>query len=192
MPDPDAAQVELRGDILGGEVGPFLQPFAGEQHFREGEGADAGAFRGGERIGEFGATVLAVEVEGLVAEMRHQRGHVAGVGEGVVTLLRRRLVGVAEAAQIGSDDAEVGREQRDELVPVEMRLGRAVEQQQRLSLAGGHIVHADAIYPSPAMGDGCPGMVEDLCHRASSVLNFYDPDRTYVWSACQSCWGAER
>ena len=92
-----------------------------------------------------------MQVELVMTKRSHQLGHVVGIGAGVVALLRGGAIGVAEAAKVGGDHGEVLGQQGDQLVPVVVRLGGAVQQQQRLTLAGGDVVHADAVDPRSAV-----------------------------------------
>jgi hypothetical protein len=111
VPDPHALEVELRGHVLRSEEGPLLQPLPGKQHLREAEGLDPLRTRGRQDVRELGAAILAVQVELVMTERRHQLGHVVGVGAGVVALLGGGAIGVAEAAKVGRDHREVLGEQ---------------------------------------------------------------------------------
>ena len=70
----------------------------------------------------------------LVAQLAaHQRLHVARVGGGVVVVVGRQP-GVAEAAQVGHDHLEAGLRQRLDVAPPDpLRLGPAVDQEERLA-----------------------------------------------------------
>ena len=53
-------------------------------------------------------------------------------------------------------------QQRNQLVPVEVVLGRAVQQQQRLALPRRDVMHPDAVGAGAPVLHRMPGMVEDL------------------------------
>ncbi len=113
---------------------------------------------------EFRAAILTMEMKSVVTKLGHQLRHVARVGARIVTFLGRRFVRIAKSTQIRRDDAEMRRQQRNEAIPVEMRLRRAMQQQQRLPLAGRHIMHANAVHPRPTMANRHALMIVDLDH----------------------------
>ena len=93
--------------------------------------------------GDERAAVVAEQRELIVAELRHQRDHVAGhraLGVRRVVGSRRRLGGLAVAAQVRAHDRVGGREHRRHPVPGRVRAGMAVQQHERR--AGAAVAHA--------------------------------------------------
>lgn len=126
VPAPHAPRFVLRRDVVHCPERALLEPEPGQQHLAKAQAPDAVAQPGRDRVRELGAAVLAVHVKGLVPELVHERGHVGDVGRAVVALGRWRLVRVPEAAQVGRDEGEVRRQQREQPVPVEAVFGRPV------------------------------------------------------------------
>lgn len=86
-------------------------------------------------IGGAAAAIVARDREPLEAERRHHRHLIArhgafGIGR-VIGGLGAVEAAFAIAAQIGANHGEFSGEMRRDLVPARMRLGIAVEQQQR-------------------------------------------------------------
>ena len=54
------------------------------------------------------------------------------------------------------------RQQREELIPVETVLGRAVQENQYRSFTRGDVVQPDAVDASAAAFRGCAGVIKDL------------------------------
>ena len=122
------------------------------------------ALGGSQYISELGTAILAMHMIGVMPQLRHQLGKVLCIGRRIVALARRGPVGIAKAAQVGGDDSEVLGQQRYQLVPIEVGLGGAVDQKQRLALTRRDIMHADAVDPGPAMPDRRACVIENLGH----------------------------
>lgn len=164
VPAPHALLPELRRHVLRRPETRLLQPEPGNLHLAETQLLHPVAVHGAQRVRVIGAAVFAVDVEGLVAELRHEVRHVVRVGAGVVALGGGRLVSVAEAAQVGGDDGEVRCQQRQEAVPVEAVFGGAVEEQDGFfALASGDAVHADAIDAIAVVFGGFAVVVVGFC-----------------------------
>ena len=91
-----------------------------------------------EPVRDAAAAVVADHREALVAERAHQRDQVGGHRPLAVLRVvergrrcRRGLGRVAVAAQVGDDEAEVGRQRARDAPPHRVRLRIAVQQQQR-------------------------------------------------------------
>src|SRR6185369_17351030 len=85
-------------------------------------------------IGDAPAAVMPRDGEALEAEMAHEGDLVPRHGPFGIWLVvrrRRRLAAAAIAAQIRRDHGEIPRQPRRDLVPHDMGLGMAMEQQQR-------------------------------------------------------------
>ena len=109
-------------------------------------------------VGDASAAVVAGDGEAVVPERAHQRHLVlrhAALGVGDMALPAVRLAAVAVAAQVGRDHGEALRQRRRDLAPGHVRLGMAVQQEQRRSAAAdggadrdpgrdGHVDEAEA------------------------------------------------
>ena len=145
------------------------------------EARDAVAVVEREPMRDARAAVVADDGEAFVAERSHQRRHVGGHRAlavlRVVELGRRRRSGlgrVAVAAQVGNDDAKVGREPDRDAPPHRVRLRIAVQKEQRRS-AG---IAADASEERRAAGVVQPA--RESVEPAHSVLLVRPPPR--FWS----------
>lgn len=159
MPAPNALLPKLRAHILRRPETRLLQPEPRDDHLAKTQLQHAVAVHRRQSVRVVRPAVLAVYIECLVAQLRHQVRHVVGVGRGVVAVGCGWFVCVPEATQVRGDDGEVWCEQGQQAVPVEAILGRAVEEEDGGSGACGDEVHADAIDAVPVVVDRFAGVV---------------------------------
>ena len=128
MPVPHARLVVLRCDIFAREERLFGQG-VGKQHLAEREVGYAFGMQAREAEGICCAAVFAVDGELLESELRHEFGHVFGVGAPIVAFACGGLVGCAETAEVGRDDCELLGQEGGDAVPVVVCFGCAVEEE---------------------------------------------------------------
>lgn len=167
VPTPHALLPVLRGDVVPRPKRALLEPEPGNQHLAERQRLHAIAVLGRDGVRIIRAPVLGVQVEGPVAQLRHQLDDIVRVRLRVVTVCCWRFVRIPESAQVGGHDAEVWCEEWHQLVPVEAVLGRAVQEEQRfLPDARGDVVHSDAVDAGATVFDGRAGVVVCFCEFA--------------------------
>ena len=105
-------------------------------------------------VGDAGAPVVTRHGKALKAELAHHQDLVVGhraLGVGIVSRTARRLAAVAEAAQVGEDDHVVLGQDGGHVVPHDVGLRVAVQQQD----GGARFVAADqGVDPYPSRGKG--------------------------------------
>src|SRR5688500_6751405 len=92
----------------------------------------------GQAVGTARAAIVTGDTEAIEAELFHDRDLIAGQGAhrvGGMVWAARRLAAGTEAAQIAGHDREVPSQSRGDLVPHQVRLREAMQQQEPRSVA---------------------------------------------------------